>query len=213
MNATAKSLFDLTAAELMSEVVLVLREWMPLREAAEELARGGVHGAPVVDAGGRCVGVLSVSDLARWAVHTDSPPPARPRTCSHQEPYRAVGGEETTLCTLPAGTCSLQTTKHLAGGRAVQACREPSSVCLEWQMVEMEMLPAEDVRHYMTTEPVTVEPGTLIREMARRMLDAGVRRVIVTDSAGGPVGVVSVTDLVAAVAGADDGVAPPDGAP
>jgi predicted transcriptional regulator len=75
-------------------------------------------------------------------------------------------------------------------------------------MVEMEALPVEDVRHYMTAEPVTVEPSASIREVARRMLDAGVQRVIVTDSAGGPVGVVSVTDLVAAVAGADEGVAP-----
>jgi predicted transcriptional regulator len=37
------------------------------------------------------------------------------------------------------------------------------------------------------------------------MLDTGVRRVVITDSAGGPVGIVSVTDLVAAVAEAAEG--------
>jgi CBS domain-containing protein len=71
-------------------------------------------------------------------------------------------------------------------------------------MVEMESLPAEDVRHYMTAEPVTVEPTAPIREVARRMLDLRVGRVVVTDSAGGPLGVVSATDLVAAIAGDDE---------
>ena len=199
-----KPLFNRTANDLMSEVVVLLREWMSLRQAAEELLRAGVHGAPVVDAAGRCVGVLSVSDLARWAAQKDSPPSTRPRTCSHQEPYRAAGGEEATLCTLPAGACAIQTPMQLPDGHTVQVCREPNTVCLEWQMVELETLPAEDVRHYMTHEPVTADPDTPIREIARRMLAAGVRRVIVTDSAGGPVGIVSATDVVAAVAEAGD---------
>jgi CBS domain-containing protein len=207
MDAAAKPLFDLTAADLMSEVVAVLREWTPLREAAEELFRAGVHGAPVVDAGGRCVGVLSVSDLARWAVRRQGPPPGRPRTCSHQEPDRGAGGEEGTAGTWPPGTCPLQSSRDLPDGRAVRACREPDGVCLDWQMVETEALPTEDVRHHMTAGPLTVEPDAPIREIARRMLDAGVRRVIVTDSAGGPLGVVSVTDLVAALAGDGENLA------
>ena len=70
-------------------------------------------------------------------------------------------------------------------------------------MVEMETLPAEDVRHYMSQEPVTADPETPVRLLARRMIEAAVQRVVVTDSAGGPVGIVSATDLVAAVAEAD----------
>jgi CBS domain-containing protein len=197
-----KSLFDLTATDLMSGVAVALREWMSLREAADELFRAGVHGAPVVDAGGRCVGVLSMSDLARWAVRQDDPPPAHPRTCGHQAPYRPVGGREATLCTLPGGACTFQAAERLSDGCTVQVCREPHSVCLDWQMVDMEALPVADVRHYMTTEPVTLDPHTPLRDIARRMLDAGVSRVIVTDSRGAPVGVVSVTDLMAAVADA-----------
>lgn len=83
MIPTAKSLIELTAADLMSAVMFTLREWTSLRDAAEELFRSGIHGAPVVDAGGRCVGVLSASDLARWAARKDGPPPTRPRTCGH----------------------------------------------------------------------------------------------------------------------------------
>jgi len=205
MTATAKSLFDRTAGDLMSEVVAVLPEWMPLREAAEELRRAGVHGAPVVDAGRRVVGVLSVSDLARWAVRQDGPVPTWPRTCEYQRRYRAAGSPERVLCALPAGTCCCQVPVDLSDGHRVHVCREPNCVALEWQMVEPEALPAHDVRHYMTCEPVTVRPDTPIREVARRMLDARVRRVIVTDTAGGPVGVVSVTDLVAALADAAEG--------
>jgi CBS domain-containing protein len=200
MVATGKSLYALTAADLMTRVAVALRQWQPLREAAEELFRAGVHGAPVVDTGGKCVGVLSVTDLARWAAHRAGPAPARPRACSNQKTYRRAGGEEVTLCTLPAGKCPLQVPTTIADGHVVQECRDPHGVCLEWQMVEMDALPADDVRHYMTEEPVTVDPEAPIRRVARRMLEAAVQRVIVVDSAGGPVGVVSATDLVAAVA-------------
>ena len=185
MTATAKLLFDLTAADLMSGVAVVLREWQPLRQAAEELFQFGVSGAPVVDATGRCVGVLSVSDLARWAVRRDGPAPTGPRP--DRETDRADRGVEAAPGPPP-------------GGRAAQAGLDPTGVCLEWQMVGPAAPPAEDVRNSMTAAPVTVGPDTPIREIARRMLDAGVRRVIVTDPAGRPVGVVSTTDLVAAVA-------------
>jgi CBS domain-containing protein len=75
---------------------------------------------------------------------------------------------------------------------------------LEWQLVEMDALPAEDIRHYMTHEPVTADPDGPIRTLARKMIAASVHRVVVIDSAGGPVGIVSSTDLVAALAGADE---------
>src|SRR6478609_1943297 len=106
MVATQHSLFQLTAADLMSPATVTFREYTPLRQAAEELFRAGVHGAPVVNGLGECIGVLSVSDLARWAARRTSPPSTRPQTCSFQETHRAVRGEETTLCTLPAGACS-----------------------------------------------------------------------------------------------------------
>jgi CBS domain-containing protein len=200
MTATSKPLVDLTAADLMSEPAVTLQARMPLRAAADEVNQAGIHGAPVVDGAGRCIGVLSSSDLARWAADRSGPVPRRARTCDHQTRYRGVRGEEHVLCTLPAGKCSCQTPTELAGGFRVQICREPSCVALEWQMVSSESLPPEDVRGYMTCEPVTVRPEAGIREVARRMLDAKVRRVIVTDPDGRPVGIVSVSDLMAAVA-------------
>lgn len=63
MPTRRKPLFELTAADLMGPDLITLPADMPLREAGELLARGAVHGAPVVDATGRCVGVLSASDV------------------------------------------------------------------------------------------------------------------------------------------------------
>jgi CBS-domain-containing membrane protein len=49
----------LTADDLMTRDIVRLPEKIPLREAANVLLRNQVGGAPVVDSGGRCVGVLS----------------------------------------------------------------------------------------------------------------------------------------------------------
>jgi CBS domain-containing protein len=65
MIATQKSLLELTAADLQTQVVLTLPATMSLRDAAIKLSQARCHGAPVVDEAGRCVGVLSVSDVAR----------------------------------------------------------------------------------------------------------------------------------------------------
>jgi len=52
----------------------------------------------------------------------------------------------------------------------------------------------------MTPEPVTVAPDEPIATLAQRMVDAALDRVIVIDTQGRPVGVVSSTDVLAAVA-------------
>jgi CBS domain-containing protein len=62
------------------------------------------------------------------------------------------------------------------------------------------MLPTDDVCHYMTVNPVAVTPDTPIRALARLMLDAHIHRVIVAGEGGRPVGIVSSTDVLAALA-------------
>jgi CBS domain-containing protein len=203
MVATEKPLFDLTAADLMTPMAITLDEAQPLREAAEALLRAGIHGAPVVNALGECTGVLSVTDLARWAARGAGPSSPRPQACSHQEAHRAVRGGETALCTRPAGACSFQAPTVLAGGRVAQACRKPPGTYSEWQSVELDALPAEDVRHYMTSDPIAVGPEAPIGEVARVMLDTGIQRVVVLGPGRRPAGVVSTTDLVAALVSGD----------
>jgi CBS domain-containing protein len=53
----------------------------------------------------------------------------------------------------------------------------------------------------MTPDPVTAGPLTGIKDLARMMLDAHIHRIIVVDPNHRPIGVVSSTDILAAVAG------------
>ena len=52
-------------AEIMSTSVLALRTGATLREAMVSLERRGISGAPVLDEGGSCAGVFSLSNAAR----------------------------------------------------------------------------------------------------------------------------------------------------
>jgi CBS domain-containing protein len=79
-------------------------------------------------------------------------------------------------------------------------CREPHSVPVDWQIVELEKLPANDVGRYMTPDPVTTGPEALLPSLARTMIDAHVHRVIVVDESRKPIGIVSSTDILAALA-------------
>jgi CBS-domain-containing membrane protein len=156
MRNTSKPFFDLTAMELMSRQVVMVPQEMSLRTAAHLLSQAEVSGAPVVDATGRCVGVLSATDFM----------------------HHAETGE---------------------AARAAIAAAEVG-ICSEWQVVDFEMLPTEEVREFMTADPVTVPPTASIGELAQRMLDAHIHRLIVVDPDRKPIGVVSTTDILAAVA-------------
>jgi len=72
--------------------------------------------------------------------------------------------------------------------------------CADWQVIDIEVLPDDEVRTYMSTDLVTAELETTIADLARRMLDAHIHRIVVLDKGRFPVGVVSSTDIVAAVA-------------
>jgi CBS-domain-containing membrane protein len=93
---------------------------------------------------------------------------------------------------------------HLAEANAGHKKALPCEcVCSEWQVVELENLPPDEVCCFMTPDPVTVKPNVGITELARMMLDAHIHRLIVVDAQRRPVGVVSTTDVLAAVAYAE----------
>jgi CBS-domain-containing membrane protein len=159
MHVLSKPFLTLTAADVMTRDVVVIPERMSLRTAATLLARARVSGAPVVDAAGACVGVLSNTDFVRWA----------------------------------------------RGEAPRQAPRFTTCVCSEWQVIEVDSLPTDEVAAYMTADPVTAPAHTGVIALARMMLDAHIHRVIIVDGHERPVGVVSSTDVLAAVANADLG--------
>jgi CBS domain-containing protein len=55
----------------------------------------------------------------------------------------------------------------------------------------------------MTTDVVTASPQTPLPELARMMVDAHIHRIVITDDLGKPVGIISTTDVLAAVARED----------
>src|SRR5690242_179750 len=73
MTVMTKPLLAQTAADLMSGPVRTIPQHMSLREAARLLAREHISGAPVVDLGGRCVGMLSATDFVRRAAEAGTP--------------------------------------------------------------------------------------------------------------------------------------------
>ena len=70
----------ITAADMMSPHVLTVREDMTLEEVANFLTENEISGAPVEDAFGKLVGVVSLTDVARTVAGGDEASPRRERT-------------------------------------------------------------------------------------------------------------------------------------
>lgn len=155
MTRTAKPLLALTAADLMSPAVVTVPQDMPLADADRLLAHEQISGAPVTDADGHCVGILSATDFVHWVED------------------RANGASTRQAC----GT--------------------------DERNLDAETLPADTVCAYMTSDPVTVGPRIGIRDLARLMLDAHIHRLAVEEQHR-LFGIVSSTDILAAVAYAED---------
>ena len=73
MTAATKPLGALTARDLMTADVVSVPQEMSLQGAARLMSRASISGAPVVDADGRCVGVLSATDFMVWAENNGEP--------------------------------------------------------------------------------------------------------------------------------------------
>ena len=201
MVTAARSVGEQTAVQFMSRDIVTVSPDVRLRDAARRLAAAGIRGAPVVDEVGCCVGVLSVSDIARWAANLPPPSADRSRTCSYWEYRRNVAGEQVAVCKLDVGACALQRPRFGPDCDLPNICSHPYGACVgEWQVLEAVDRSQATVREYMTPDPVTAPADTPIRTLAQMMIDASVHRVIVVDDAGRPVGIVSSTDVLAAVA-------------
>jgi CBS-domain-containing membrane protein len=149
---------SLTAADLMTESVVMIPEEMSLQGAAHLLTQARVTGAPVINSEGCCVGVLSATDFVHWIDRT----------------------------------------------RGGASHRPSASVWFAWQIIDPEALPEDAVHNYMTRDAVFVQAGVLIGELSRMMIDAHIHRLIVIDPDRRPVGIVSSTDVLAAVAQAHE---------
>lgn len=206
MYVSKKPIHDLVAADLMSRDLIVIPQETPLWGAARLLSESAVSGAPVVDSRRRCVGVLSTTDLVRWVEKYGGVIPATDstlaRACQFQERrYRTSDGREIVLCALPPGVCPLQVAQHKSpDGKLLILCNQRHAATTDAPDDKAGEIPIARARDCMTTDVVTAGLDTPARVLARMMLDAHIHRVIVVDGERRPVGVVSSTDILAAVA-------------
>jgi CBS domain-containing protein len=86
------------------------------------------------------------------------------------------------------------------GETAFPPCQPDPQFWADWQEENLALLPKEEVRRHMSADVVTCPPHALLGPVARQMLDAHIHRVIVVDGRGQPLGIVSSSDILAAVA-------------
>ena len=155
----------ITAADLMNPKVLAVREYMTLRELAAYLIHHQITGAPVEDGSGRLVGVVSTVDIAEAML-------AGPADAGDG----AAAGAD------------------LGAARGPEEPAEPG----ETEEETDEPYPPEDdvlVRDIMTPAIDSVAEDATVSEVASRMLDSHVHRLLVTRD-GRPVGIITTSDLL-----------------
>lgn len=82
MNSAIERLLSLRVSDVMTRDVVSVPADRAMPVAAATLVDSRISGAPVVNEGGRCVGVLSAADFVRRAVWTDEDVrPKRTREC------------------------------------------------------------------------------------------------------------------------------------
>ena len=201
MLATEKPLTALTAEDVMCREVKTIPHDLPLREAARIACPRSRSAAPRWSTARAVASAcLSATDLSAGLREEgrdteDGPVPV----CPYQVKGRLLTGEDAVICTQPEGRCPLQDIRATPGGRHTAVCRQPNGVLCDWQQVA-EQMPVSPVRRYMTADVVTAAPTATVPELARRMLDAHIHRIIVVDEQHRPIGIVSSTDILAAVA-------------
>jgi CBS domain-containing protein len=79
------------------------------------------------------------------------------------------------------------------------------------EMIDIAEAPENEIRQYMTKQPVTVAPTAPVGELAQMMIDAHIHRILVVGEDNRPCGIVTSTDILAAVARAA-AAAPPKAA-
>jgi len=154
MYVETRDLAVLKARDLMTVPILTIPHDTPLQEAARMLYRSHISGAPVVNAEGVHLGIISSSDFVTWAREGGKP-----------------SQEKVTCFIAPWG-----------------------------EMIDVEESAQNEISHYMTARPIAVNPDTPVGEVAQRMVDNHIHRVLVVDENLGPCGIITSTDILMAVA-------------
>jgi CBS domain-containing protein len=201
MIATTVPMLAPTASDLMSRDVATISQDTPLRAAAELFFQRQIGEAAVVDEDGRCVGILSATDLLRWSLGAarGGAEDLSPLACPYQVKGRLLTGAIAVICTRAQGSCHLQELRPMTGGRHTAVCMLPEGTVSDRQEVSGGGL-ANTVRRSMTAKVATVGARVPLSALARPVMDAQIHRLIVVDEQHRPIGTVSCLDVLAALA-------------
>lgn len=163
-----------TVREIMETEVVEVRPDLPVKELIEILEENQITGAPVVDDGGNVVGVVSTRDVLRLAARE----------------------EEAGLSSRPGGEREDEESGYFryANGPAGFLPALPPGL-------PKTRLGTRPVRDIMTRATFSVRPDATLPEAARFLHRTGIHRALVFEG-DRLAGVVSLRDVVAAVAGA-----------
>ena len=178
--------------DIMTADVVTLSPETTLREAADILATHHVGGAPVMEDGGRVVGVVSQGDLL--AFEASAPPVQEPQdveSSSEWEEWDEPPDWETDDSP-PARFFTdlwVDAEQEVSARMAEPSPREPQHDPLSEHMVS----------EIMTRKVLSLPPDADVSVAAERMRSASVHRVLVIES-GRLLGIVTTMDLTRAVA-------------
>jgi CBS domain-containing protein len=86
------------------------------------------------------------------------------------------------------------------GGQARERVEAATFIAPWGELVSIDDSPDNEIRRYMTVDVVTVAPTASIGDVAQKMVDAHIHRVLVVVDQDRPCGVVTSSDILAAVA-------------
>jgi len=172
----------ITAADLMNPKVLAVREDMTLRELAAYLIHHQITGAPVEDGGGRLVGVVSTVDIAEAMLGG---------------PADAGAAAVADAGSVPGVEPGVDGSEEDSEGPERQGRPGELAEPGETEEADESYLPEDDVlvRDIMTPAIDSVPEDATVSEVASRMLDSHVHRLLVTRH-GRPVGIITTSDLL-----------------
>jgi CBS domain-containing protein len=174
--------------EIMTTELVTVSPDLSLQEMAQILAGHGISGAPVVS-GRALVGVISTTDLVEFESSTPGPP--------RQREGQVEWGEIEALPT------QLGREDSEPGVYFTEFWEDAGADVLERfqnQTPEWNRMAEATVGSVMTSSVVSLPPEAPVQQAARIMIDTGVHRVLVVEDSGTLVGIVSSSDVVAAVA-------------
>lgn len=178
----------LSVRDIMSEDVLTVDPDATLRDAMSALSRTGVGGAPVVS-GGELTGVVSATDLLDFAADQESSPEELRRQTGWGDWPETMEWQEGDD---PAAAYFLDYRGDAGADTFVRSGETDSP---EWDVLD-----EHTVGEVMSRGAFSLPPDTSVRDAARRMLQADVRRAPVVDEAGRLLGIVTSQDVVRALA-------------